>query len=273
MLEFLSTIFGASNLISYVVTPILIFVFVFIVWAVSMLTNKPFKMNLGIIDLSFPGRKDKAPKETPEVVPPNESTQANQNLLIYKLQSFITEKQKQIFKTQQDTIVRQMNFVDEKIVEIRSMYVEEFAKLLKRNNESHVDVRNHQEFRNYKMMIDLMLEDIKQKTFKKSIKQNHLADITMDLWESFIDQKVSVTQAMIKDYFDNNYPDDMSIDRVDVDEANDRVFDKCRYLFTLSYRRAREIAIETRARVHYIEDEIEREIRDGNIHFNKLDDE
>lgn len=76
---------------------------------------------------------------------------------------------------------------------------------------------------------------------------------------------------MIKDYFDNNYPDDMTITRKEIDEANERVFDKCRSLFTLSYRRAREIAIETRTKIKYIEDEIEREVRDENVHLTKID--
>lgn len=267
MVELITALFGASKIASYVIAPLLALVLLLILWAVSIIFNKPVKLNLGMFNISFPSKDKKKETET------DEAKKANHSLLISRLQSFITEKQKQMFKIQQDTIVRQMNFFDEKLVEIRSMYVEEYVKILRKKNENHIDVRNHQEFRNYKMMIDLMLEDIKQKTFKKSIKQNHLADITMELWESFVEQKVSVTQAMIKEYFDNNYPDDMSIERTEIDDANERVFDKCRSLFTISYRRAREIAIETRAKVHYIEDEIEREVREENTHFAKIDDE
>lgn len=262
-----TALFTNATFLSVFITPALIGIIAILLWLFSVLFDKPIKLNLGILNLDFPGKKKQ------NTVSENKVKQANQTLLISKLQSFITEKQKQIFRIQNNTIERQMNFFDEKIVEIRSMYTEEFVKLLRKKCDAHIDVRNHQEFRNYKMMIDLMLEDIKAKTFKKSIKQNHLADITMELWESFVEQKVSVTQAMIKEYFDNNYPDDMNVERFELDEANERVFDRCRSLFTLSYRRAREIAIETRAKVHYIEDEIEREVRDENIHLTKIESE
>lgn len=225
-------------------------------------------LSLGPLKLSLPGRKKEKEIKTKEQSPVKT---ANQTLLIARLQSFIVEKQKLIFRTHVENTERQMNFFDEKLVEIRSLYIEEYARLLEKKTESHIDVRNHQEFRNYRMMVDLMLEDIKTKTYKKSIKQNHLADITMELWESFVEQKVNVTLAMIKDYFDNNYPDDMTITRREIDEANERVFDKCRSLFTLSYRRAREIAIETRTKIKYIEDEIEREVREENIHLSRID--
>lgn len=244
-------------------------------------------LNLGPLKLNLVGKKTTEPVEPitgknthpPDRCSPRDieicnqiqAKKANQSLLISRLHSFITEKQKTIYRTHTENMERQMNFFDEKLVEIRSMYIEEYARLLEKKTEKTTDVRNHQEFRNYRMMVDLMLDDIKTKTYKKSIKQNHLADITMELWESFVEQKVNVTLAMIKEFFDNNYPDDMTIARREIDEANERVFDKCRSLFTLSYRRAREIAIETRTKVKYIEDEIEREVRDENIHLTRID--
>lgn len=232
-----------------------------------MISGKEMKLSFGPVKIDLPGRK----KEVVKPVEQNAVKKANQTLLIARLQSFITEKQKLIFRTHVENTERQMNFFDEKLVEVRSMYIEEYARLLAKKNDACEDVRNDQEFRNYRMMVDLMLEDIKTKTYKKSIKQNHLADITMEVWESFVEQKVNITLAMIKDYFDNNYPDDMTITRKEIDEANERVFDKCRSLFTLSYRRAREIAIETRTKIKYIEDEIEREVRDENVHLSKID--
>lgn len=268
MLELLTTVVLNQNFYSLILVPIFTGLFGIILWFLSLATGREMNLNLGILKLSTPSRKK---KELPSgVYEQMKIKNSNQTLLISKLQSFITEKQKLIFNSSNENIERQMNFFDEKLVEIRSLYIEEYARLLAKKTEPHVDVRNHQEFRNYRMMVDLMLEDVKIKTFKKSIKQNHLADITMELWESFVEQKVNVTLALIKNYFDDCYPDDMTISRADIDEANDRVFDKCRSLFTLSYRRAREIAIETRTKIKYIEDEIEREVREENVHLTNL---
>jgi len=268
LLTLISSLLASPNFYSFIILPTFAFVLVLILWMISLLSGKEMNLSLGPLKLSLPGRKKEKEIKTKEQSPVKT---ANQTLLIARLQSFIVEKQKLIFRTHVENTERQMNFFDEKLVEIRSLYIEEYARLLEKKTESHIDVRNHQEFRNYRMMVDLMLEDIKTKTYKKSIKQNHLADITMELWESFVEQKVNVTLAMIKDYFDNNYPDDMTITRREIDEANERVFDKCRSLFTLSYRRAREIAIETRTKIKYIEDEIEREVREENIHLSRID--
>jgi uncharacterized coiled-coil protein SlyX len=242
-----------------------------ILWLISIATGKEMNLNLGPLKLQLAGRKKKEDAKASGSFQQIQIKKANQTLLISRLHSFITEKQKTIYRTHTENMERQMNFFDEKLVEIRSMYIEEYARLLEKKTEKTTDVRNHQEFRNYRMMVDLMLDDIKTKTYKKSIKQNHLADITMELWESFVEQKVNVTLAMIKEFFDNNYPDDMTITRREIDDANERVFDKCRSLFTLSYRRAREIAIETRTKIKYIEDEIEREVRDENVHLTRID--
>jgi len=276
------------NFYTLILVPSLTALFVLILWIISIATGKEMNLNLGPLKLNLVGGKktsepvepitgknthppDRCSPKDIETCNQNQAKKANQSLLISRLHSFITEKQKTIYRTHTENMERQMNFFDEKLVEIRSMYIEEYARLLEKKTEKTTDVRNHQEFRNYRMMVDLMLDDIKTKTYKKSIKQNHLADITMELWESFVEQKVNVTLAMIKEFFDNNYPDDMTIARREIDEANERVFDKCRSLFTLSYRRAREIAIETRTKVKYIEDEIEREVRDENIHLTRID--
>jgi len=266
LLTLLSSIIANPNFYSLIIIPTFACILILILWIVSAISGKELKLSFGPVKIDLPGRKKE--RKSVETSPVKK---ANQTLLIARLQSFITEKQKQIFRTHVENTERQMNFFDEKLVEVRSLYIEEYARLLAKKSEQCCDVRNNQEFRNYRMMVDLMLEDIKTKTYKKSIKQNHLADITMEVWESFVEQKVSITLAMIKDYFDNNYPDDMSITRKEIDEANERVFDRCRSLFTLSYRRAREIAIETRTKIKYIEDEIEREVRDENIHLSRID--
>ena len=264
----LVSLLATPSLYSMVVVPGLASIFVLVLWLINLITGKGIKLKLGPINLDL---QDRSKNTVLNPVETAKANQRNQTLMVSRLLSFITEKQKLIFRTHTENTERQMNFFDEKVVEIKSAYIEEFAKLLEKRTEKSVDVRNLQEFRTYRMMVDLMLEDIKLKTFKKSIKHNHLADITIDVWEAFIEQKVSVTLAMIKEYFDNNYPDDMSITRKEIDFANERVFDKCRALFTLSYRRARDIAIETRTKIKYIEDEIEREVRNENPHFTRID--
>lgn len=271
MFELLSALITNPNFYTLIIVPTFTAIFVMILWLISIATGKEMNLNLGPLKLNLAGRKRKEDPKASGSFQQVQIKKANQSLLISRLHSFITEKQKLIYRTHTENMERQMNFFDEKLVEIRSMYIEEYARLLEKKTERTTDVRNHQEFRNYRMMVDLMLDDIKTKTYKKSIKQNHLADITMELWESFVEQKVNVTLAMIKEFFDNNYPDDMTIGRREIDEANEKVFDRCRSLFTLSYRRAREIAIETRTKVKYIEDEIEREVRDENIHLTRID--
>jgi ethanolamine ammonia-lyase large subunit len=114
------------------------------------------------------------------------------------------------------------------------------------------------------MFLSLMLEYcVKETTFKKSVRQNHLAELTMEGWEAFVEQKVNVTIANIKNSYDNDYPDESIVTRKEVDESNERVFDKIRPMIVSMYRKAREISIETKSKIKFIEEEMETHLKGG----------
>lgn len=249
----------------YIAFALLTFLFGAII--LSIVTRKPLNIKLGPISFSFGEVKCECKEEDLQIQALSQSEKikpTTNQLYIERIHTYIQSKEKQVSKLYADVMVRQMNFCDEKLVEIKDIFIEEYSKLLSKKISQTEDVRVHHQFRNYKMFLSLMLEYcVKETTFKKSVRQNHLAELTMEGWEAFVEQKVNVTIANIKNSYDNDYPDESIVTRKEVDESNERVFDKIRPMIVSMYRKAREISIETKSKIKFIEEEMETHLKGG----------
>lgn len=222
-------------------------------------TKKPLEFKIGPINIKL-GNGCEDPKV---VLAEQAETQSEkvkvpqQAIIVDRVRNFVVNKEKQLTKLYLDIMIRQMNFCDEKIVEMKGLFIEEYSRLLSKKLEKTEDVRVHSQFKNYKMFLTLMMEyAVKDSTFKKSVRQNHLAEFTIDSWDAFVEQKVNITLELIKEEYDFNYPDDSLVSRKEVDESNERVFEKIRPMIISMYRKAREISIESRAKIKFIEEEM-----------------
>jgi hypothetical protein len=116
------------------------------------------------------------------------------------------------------------------------------------------------------MMVDLMLDScINEQTFKKSMKANHLLDLRIDTWEDFVEDKIRLTFSLMKRFYDDYYPESSLVSRNEVDESNDRLFEKIRPIITIMYRKAREITSETMVKINDIQKEIDSECKSGTF--------
>ncbi len=253
----LFTNFTPENLSNSVPVLILFLALSATLYLISLYTKKPITLKLGVFTINF----GKAQEEN--VVNNEEEVKgAKRNKMVMeKLKSFVISRERQVHRLQHDILVRQFNFCDEKLVEMKDVFLDEYSRILSKKLPPEADARNHPNFRNYKMMLELMLEYcVKKLTFDKSVRQNHLAELTMDSWESFVEQKVNITLALIKSYYDDNYPDESIVTRKELAES-DKVFEKIRPMIISMYRKAREISIDVKSKIRYIEEEIDKAIK------------
>lgn len=236
-------------------------------YILANMTKKPVEFRLGPINIKLGNKCE----DTPTVLQTQAKEQLEkiktpqQTIIVDRVRQYVINKEKQISKLYLDIMIRQMNFCDEKILEMKGLFIDEYSKLLTKKIEKTEDVRIHPNFRNYKMFLSLMMEyAVKESTFKKSVRQNHLAEFTIDSWDAFVEQKVNITLELIKDEYDDNYPDESLVTRKEVDESNERVFDKIRPMIISMYRKAREISIETKAKIKFIEEEMNQYLK-GDI--------
>lgn len=249
----LFTNFTPDNLSNSIPVLILFMSLSVVMYVISLYTKKPISIKLGVFTINF-GKQEEKPVE-------EQKPSAMNKMVLEKIKSFVISREKRINRLQHDILARQFNFCDEKIVEMKDVFMDEYTRILSKKLPPEVDARIHPNFRNYRMMVDLMLEYcVKKLTFDKSVRNNHLAELNMDSWESFVEQKVNITLAMIKSYYDDHYPDESLVTRKELSE-NDRVFERIRPMIISMYRKAREISIDVKSKIRHIEEEIDRAIK------------
>lgn len=257
-MDLLTTILKNINKDNWVVVLFGFIIFLLATYIFSTLSKKPLSFKIGPINIKL-GNDCVTPNLKEVALTHHENMKVpHHQVIIDKVKTYVTSKEKQLSKLYLDIMIRQMNFCDEKILEIRDIFIEEYSKLLSKKLSQNEDVRVHPSFKNYKMFISTALDyAIKDATYKKSVRQNHLAEFTIESWDAFVEQKANITITLIKDEYDLNFPDDSLVFRKEVDESNDRVFDKIRPMIISMYRKAREISIETKGKIKFIESEME----------------
>jgi predicted nucleic acid-binding Zn-ribbon protein len=220
-------------------------IFSLAMFLIASINKRPIEINFGIFKLNY-GRAQ---------------THISQHIDIARIVEFAITKMCEINRLEAGVFVRQMNFFDEKSVEVKSIMVDEFASLLSKKLEKPSTVRIEQEFRTYKMLVDLMLESIKANIFKKSMEINHLASKNVSDWDSFIERKLNLIFAAAKTFLDDNYPEEGKVDRNELDDLNDRMYNKIRTLFVLAFQHARDVRIEHDEKIANLKSSLDDEIK------------
>jgi len=266
-LELLTTVLKLVNKDNWHIVLLCSIIILLVVYILASFAKKPLEFKIGPINVKFGSEECSTEKVlTTQATLQNEKIKIpHQAIIVDRVRNFVANKEKQLSKLYQDIMIRQMNFCDEKMVEMKGIFIEEYSKMLSKKLEKSEDVRVHPQFKNYKMFLTLMMEyAVKESTFTKSVRQNHLADFTIESWDAFVEQKANITIELIKEEYDFNYPDDSLVTRKEVDESNERVFDKIRPMIISMYRKAREISIETKAKIKFIEEEMNQYLK-GDI--------
>lgn len=272
-MEILTTLIKGINKDNWVVVALILIIVFMSMVLISTLTKKPLDFKIGPLNIKF-GNDCESPDKIlqDQAIKHNTKLNKSEHLIVDKVKTYVTAKEKQITKLYYDVMVRQMSFCDERIVEMRDLFCDEYSKLLYKKLEKCEDVRTHQSFKNYKMFIILALEyAVKEATYKRSVKQNHLAEFTIESWDAFIEQKTNATIALLKDEYDMNYPESL-VSRKEIDESNERVFDKIRPIIVSMYRKARDISIETRGKVELLKSEMSTYLKGDMEEYVNLED-
>lgn len=228
----------------------------------SKIFKKHIVLRFGLFSVEVGKEFEKKHEEEPAR---SDMLKKNKVLVFENLRKFIQDRQQRIDRLYNDIIARQINYCEEQIFVMKDMFMEDFALALKKKLPDHGDPRIHPAFRNYRMMVDLMLDEcVKEQVFKRSMKMNHLAELNMTTWETFIIEKVNSSFSRIREFYDDNYPEDSLVTRIELDEQG-RTLEKIKPLIISMYRKAREISIENRSRIASIQEEIDRMVKNESV--------
>jgi hypothetical protein len=117
----------------------------------------------------------------------------------------IREKQNTIntikFKS---TIDRQMSCVEDVNIEIKSVIMEHYAKILKTKNcEIDFQPKLNKDYRYYQMQITKILDDVKKNIIKESLNGVELQNLDPVEFEIFIEQKAKIIIMSMAEYMDS----------------------------------------------------------------------
>lgn len=245
MLESIFKLVSGSNAQIPMAALVVFLIFSVVMFVIASINKRPIELNFGILKLHY------GKPETP----------ISEHTDIGRIVDYAIGKMCEINKLDSGVFVRQMNFFDEKMVEVKTLMVDEFATLLSKKLTKPSTVRVEQEFRTYKMLVDLMLESIKVHIFKKSMEVNHLDSKSIEEWDSFVDRKINLIFASAKTFLDDNYPEDVLVDRNELDDLNDRLYNRIRTLFVLAFRHAREVRVEHNEKIAVLKTTMDEEIK------------
>ena len=245
MLESIFKLVSGSNAQIPIAAFVVFLIFSVVMFIIASINKRPIELNFGILKLNY-GKSE---------VPVIEHTDVG------RVVDYAIGKMCEINKLESGVFVRQMNFFDEKMVEVKTILVDEFASILAKKLSKPSTVRVEQEFRTYKMLVDLMLESIKINIIKKSMEANHLDSKSVEEWETFIDRKINLIFAAAKTFLDDNYPEEVLVDRNELDDLNDRLYNKIRTLFVAAFRHAREVRIEHNEKIAVLRTALDEEIK------------
>lgn len=224
-----------------------------------------------------------APVPTPEMAPmpdnsskiflPNDKLQQIIDLIKKKdadedMKKLITFIASQIKDKQEEkitiklktTIERQMSAVEDTNIEIKSIIMEHYAKVLKtKNADADFQPKLNKDYRYYQMQISKILDDVKKNTIRESLKGTNIQSMDNVEFETFIDQKAKVIIMVMQEYLDlihsvyNNVAVKMNetwlYDTKTVELVKEKIKDV--------YRRIKQIIIEDEEKIEEIDKKME----------------
>ena len=257
-MEFLSSISGAHAGLGALIVLIVLLLFSLVMLVISWKTGKQFALSLGPLRLALGGESAKDTSSDS----PNIKLASNHDKLIILKNSIRDRLEKiQSIKTE-DSLARQLKFADEKIIEIKSLITNRFAKFLEAKLPESENAKTHKDYRSYQIMIGLLANEMKEKILKQSFIENHLASYSELEWEEYINQKADLICTLGCEFLDVMYDDNAKVVTAkELSEGNHDIILAVKEMIKMIYRKAKFISLENDKRVQQMEAEFDIEMK------------
>ncbi len=161
----------------------------------TMIFKRQLNLSFGKFSVSVGGDEKNSAKT-------NKLNKSHLTSLIEYLLEKITEKS----NLREETFIKQMNYVDEKLLTIRNLFLNVFREGLEDVMDSD-DIRNTPEYKSYKIVLeDALRECVKGKTLKKTLKTDDLLKLSdQSAWGVYLKQKQTFAWMFLQDHFELNY--------------------------------------------------------------------
>ena len=203
---------------------------ILVIYIIASFVGKPMNLKIGPFALAMGSKDGNIPEK-----------KYDKKYLIEKTKNIVEKSVEEQKDIESDTMLRQLNFARERIIEINSIMTEAYAKLLS-DKLGEENVRTSIDYRNYRLVVQMMTNEcIKERVLVKALKENHLTAMNGAAWEDFLKQKVDVTIAMLSEYLDLMY-NGSEISRREVSELNDDTKQQVSRMIASIYEAARNIS-------------------------------
>jgi len=234
---------GLTSLHSVLPLIVLMLLIVLIIYVIVSFIGKPINLKLG----SF------------AIVMGNNQKIDDGKYLVERTKNIVEKSIIEQKTIENEIMIRQINFANERIVEINNIMTEPYAELLIKKL-SDDNIRSGIEYRNYRMLVQMMTNDcIKERVLVRALKENHLAAMEGIAWDDFVKQKVDVTISLLSNYLDLMYSGN-NIDRYELSKLNEsNRYEVCNMIASI-YDVAKKITIKSYENIATIKLNTEEEI-------------
>lgn len=249
MSEFLAAISGLVISGPTIAFFVILLTFSLLMFVLTWKTGKSFSLAIGPFKLQLGGKKSAI------------MSAAEREQLINVVKNIVIEKCDNITEIRNiEILVRQMKYADEKIVEIKSLVTNRFAKQLQDKIPNAENAKSHRDYRSYQIMIGLLANDLKENVLRVSLTDNNILDYSDIEWDDYINQKAELMITMACDFIDFMYDSNNTkiVTLKELSIGNQDIIHTVKEMIRSIFRKAKSISLENQKKI----DEIEKEMKD-----------
>lgn len=263
ILGFLSSLLGVSAPFVVVLVPILVIIVLY-----TMITGKPFSMELAGKTFSFGGKTKKDAVQEQENDTEQVQTCSNcpkKELYIEKAKGIVKVCTEHTTEIKRDIILQQMNYAEEKIEELRILLCKNYSKRLSNIlNCSVIKAKEHKDYKLYRLVVyHILLQKIKDGVIKKALKENHFLEMSDAEFSQYKNRKQELIIEKISEWLDTLYSDDTLISREELFNINENIkhdtlaiirtiFDNAKHISATYNDKINECVAETERKLYEI---------------------
>ncbi len=198
------------------------------IFLVSILTKTSFGISLGFFKINF-GNKNSSSKN-----------------LIPSLLEYQESHIRNIVEVEKTTLKKQLSYCEQKLQELKFILTANYSKLLSKKLSETDDIKLHRDFRSYQILIGILIKELLDKIFHELLVQNHLEEMSPEVWENYISDKTTYIINFSSDFIDNLYGIGRLVSRQECYEYEKKSLPEIKELLKEIFENVKEQAIQNK---------------------------